>query len=205
MKAGMKTIDIFRISHVRNSLLEDLTMTAPDDLSVVGCELDGRERITYWLSRSNPPNASMRREIREPPRGVFDLKDFGLGVFIQCRYPHPLFLLDVMAYDQFEGRSALIPVRATAQDLVAARKIAATSMFACSRAALVMLNAGEPDDQYSEQFTALGPVAPTRFGFRETPPWPPLPAGPVTISDMASKEGEAMWSWLAGFINIPST
>jgi hypothetical protein len=201
----MKTIDIFRISSSRNSLLEDLTMTAPGDLTVAACELDGGGRITSWLYRSKPPHPPMRREIREPPRGQFDLWDLGLDVFIQYYYPHALVLLDVNSYDRGEGRSALVPVRATTQDLVAARKIAATTIFSCSRCAFVLLGSGEADDQYPDKFAALGPVAPIQFGLRETPAWTPLAAGPVTISDMAFKEGEAMWRWLLEFINIPST
>jgi hypothetical protein len=91
------------------------------------------------------------------------------------------------------------------RDLAAARKIAATTIFSSARCAFVLLDAGEPDDQYPEQFASLGPVAPIRLGLRETPVWIPLPAGPVTISDTAFKEGEAMWNWLLGFINIPAT
>lgn len=203
MKAGMKTIDIFRISHVRDSLLEELTMTAPGDLSVVGCELDGAGRVTSSLSRWGSSRGHITRVRENPPRGVFDLSDLGLDVIITYHYPHPLLLLDVISYDRGEDHSVLIPVRATTEDIVAARKIAATTIFSCPRCAFVLLDAGEPGDQYPEQFASLGPVAPIRFRPRETPAPARLPAGPVTISDMAFKEGEAMWNWLLGFINSP--
>jgi hypothetical protein len=204
MKAGMKTIDIFRISRVRDSLLEELTMTAPEDLFVVGCELDAVGRVISSLNRWGSPRGQMTRVLGNPPRGVFDLTDLGLDVLITYHYPHPLLLLDVMSYDHGEGNSALIPVRDTTEDLAAARKIAATTIFSCSRCAFVLLGADEPDDQYREQFASLGPVAPIRFRPQETPAPALLPAGPVTISDMAFKEGEAMWKWLLGFINSPS-
>jgi hypothetical protein len=204
MKASIKTIDIFRISRVRDSLLEELTMTAPEDLIVVGCELDAVGQVTSSLVRRGSPRGQMTRVLGNPPRGVFDLTDLGLDVLITYHYPHPLLLLDVMSHDHGESYSALIPVRGTTEDLAAARKIAATTIFSCSRCAFVMVDAGKPDDQYPEQFASLGPVAPIRFRPQETAAPALLPAGPVTISDMAFKEGEAMWNWLLGFINSPS-
>jgi len=200
MKAGMKTIDIFRISHLRDSLLEDLTMTAPQDLRVAGCELDGAGRVAASLSRSG---RQMTRVLGNPPRGVFDLTDLGLDILITYHYPHPLLLLDVISYGQVGDQSALIPVRGTTADLAAACKIAATSIFSCPRCMFVMLDSNDPDDKYTEQFASLGPVAPVRFKVPVTPNLTPLHAGPVTISDMAFKNGEIVWTWLLGLINGP--
>ena len=197
------TIDIFKVGLFRSSLLEDLTMTAPANLRVAGCEYGG-DRITSTLHRSKPPHARMTRSVWQPGRGEFDLWDLGLDVLLVYRYPSPLYLLNAVSYEREEGHCALVPLRSTGQDLEAARRIASSTIFSGSRSAFVLLNTEDPDRQHAEQLTSIGPVAPTQFSFRENPSWPPLPPGPVSISDVAFTEGMAMWKWLIDFLDIPS-
>jgi hypothetical protein len=202
-----KKIEIFKVGSFRSTLLEDLTVTAPANLHVIGCEYGGDNRITSTLSIWPPPFAPMRRDVMQPPRGEFDLWQHRPDVMIVYKFPAISHVLNAAPYDREGDRphTALVPVRSTGQDLAAARGMATSTIFSCPRSAFVLLNSDEPDRQFVDELASIGPVAPAQFSFRETPLWKPLPPGPVTISDLARAEGEAMWKWLIDFIDIPSS
>ena len=191
-----RSIEILKICPEPGSLLVDLTSIAPDHLNVFGIRsFEGR--IHTVLSRRQPLNASLVQTMRSPPRGEFDLWDVGADLVIREQLPHPLNLLNVKPYDPGEG-FALVPVKTTEQDLVAARRIASSTIFASGKAAFLVINETEPCSHRLDELALLGSVLPMRVNYRE---WT-AHSGPIAASAQSVTEAQAIWCWLRSVVDL---
>ena len=196
-----KIIDVFQINTAQSSLVGDLTLTAPDHLRVTGCESREGRIIRTFNRRRGPPDLLIISN-GNPPRGEFDLWDSGTDILIRDQYPHALNLLDVVRYKD-NMRTGLVPVRTTEQDLITARKVAASWLFAGDRCAFVLLKTDEPEDHYLNLLASIGPVAPVQLSFRSVQPWA-FEHQQVPACKTATAEGQAFWEWLPSFIGLSS-
>ncbi len=190
-------IEVFQISAVRSSLVGDLTLTAPDELQVVGCEVQAGS-ITRTFNRLQGQRKLLIVSHGRPPRGEFDLWDFGTDVLICDQHtPHR----SEMRFERSENCRGLIPVRTSEEDLMAAHEIAASPLFESGRCAFVVLKTSDSQDRCLGTLASIGPVAPIQLSFRNVEPFA-VGTQRVRLSDQATAEGEALWEWLLTFISV---
>ncbi len=125
------TIDIWRPTDRRSSLVCDLVATASAQLNVFGCEYDGG-KLTHILSRGGLDRASaaasrvLSRRAGSPPRGEFDLWDLGAEIVVREYRMRTSLSLPRNPYD--EKGCVIVPIEAATIDLAIAHTIASSCL-----------------------------------------------------------------------------
>ena len=182
-------IGIVQLSEYRNTVVYDMVVTAPKDLSVEAIKPSQVYPFSTDIDLILIPHR-LRSELLgsgRPPRGYVDLFDCGRSTFLHEYHPDQYPPPDVGLAILSRFSIMLIPVRATIEDFQSAQRISSYAWFSSKICIFMALRTDNSDDQFAEKLAALGPVAPVKFSFR---------GDGASLSNEAITEGRALWVWL---------